>query len=109
MTMNLSELVEKNNTNGREKKYISFDSKKKFVTSNEFTNYSNEFQLLIKQLKNVFSVAINATENKYIVITMYYSKNKQYEYIVCDTGTFDCTSFDSVKNAKNYINEKINN
>lgn len=107
--MTLNELVKTNNASVRTKAFITYDSKKKFLADNEMLkNYSDEFIELLKQLKNVFSITVNATAYNHIVITMYHSKTKSYEYIACDCSTYDCTSFDSVKAAKQYINEQIN-
>lgn len=111
MTMTLNELVNKNNENTRVSKYTTYDSKKKLLSDENImktlSTFNADFESLIKALKNVFSVAVCNADNKYIVITMYYSTNKRYEYIVCNIETLDCTTFDSVKNAKNAITEII--
>lgn len=111
MTMTLNELVTKNSENTRISKYTTYDSKKKLLSDEKMmfnlNAYSDDFESLIKALKNVFSVAVCNANNKYIVITMYYSTTKKYEYIVCNIETLDCISYDSVKMAKNAITEKI--
>lgn len=111
MSMNLKQLVEKNNKNTRISKYTTYDSKKKLLADKKMmfnlNAYSDDFESLLKALKNVFSVAICNANNKYIVITMYYSTTKKYEYVACNVETLDCVSYDSVKMAKNAITEKI--
>lgn len=110
MTMTLNELVTKNNENTRVSKYTTYDSKKKLLADNDMlanlSALNADFEPLLKALKNVFSVAICNADNKYIVITMYYSTSKKYEYIVCNIETLECVSYDSVKMAKNAIAEK---
>ena len=109
--LKLNELVEKNANNIRISKYKTYDSKKKLLADNDMMKilsaFNADFETLIKALKNVFSVAVCNADNKYIVITMYYSTNKKYEYITCNVETLDCTTFDSVKNAKNAIAELL--
>lgn len=109
--LKLNELVEKNNENTRTSKYTTYDSKKKLLADNDMmktlSTFNADFETLIKALKNVFSVAVCNADNKYIVITMYYSTTKKYEYIVCNVETLDCTTFDSVKSAKNAIAELL--
>lgn len=111
MTMTLNELVTKNNENTRISKYTTFDSKKKLLADEKMmfnlTAHNDDFESLLKALKNVFSVAICNADNKYIVLTMYYSTSKKYEYITCNIETLECVSYDSVKMAKNAIAEKI--
>lgn len=111
MSMNLKQLVEKNNENTRTTKYVTYDSKKKLLADNDMMKtliaFNADFETLIKALKNVFSVAVCNADNKYIVITMYYSTNKKYEYVVCNVETLECTMFDSIKSAKNAIAELL--
>ena len=103
----LNELVEKNNQNTRISKYTTYDSKKKFLSDDtmlfNLKAYNDDFESLIKALKNVFSIAVCNANNKYIVITMYYSTTKRYEYITCNVETLECNSYDSIKEAKNAI------
>ncbi len=109
--MTLNELVMNNEKNTRASKYKTYDSKKKLLADDKMLfnlkAYNDDFESLIKALKNVFSVAVCNTDNKYIVITMYYSTNKRYEYIACNVETLECVSYDSVKMAKNAITEII--
>lgn len=111
MTMTLNELVNKNNENTRISKYKTYDSKKKLLADNDMMKnlsaFNADFETLIKALKNVFSVAVCNADNKYIVITMYYSTSKAYEYVMCNIETLDCITFDSVKNAKTAITELL--
>ena len=105
--LKLNELVEKNNENTRISKYKTYDSKKKLLADNDMMKtlsaFNADFETLIKALKNVFSIAVCNADNKYIVITMYYSTNKKYEYITCNIETLECVSYDSVKMAKTAI------
>ena len=109
--MTLNELVMNNEKNTRISKYTTFDSKKKLLSDDDMMKtlsaFNADFLTLIKALKNVFSVAVCNADNKYIVITMYYNTSKKYEYITCNVETLDCTTFDSVKNAKNAITELL--
>lgn len=109
--LTLNELVNANNNNTRTKAYITYDSKKKLLaddgTIKTLSAINTEFIDLLKQLKNVFAIAINNSDNSYVVITMYYSTTKSYEYIVCNVSTLDCVSFDSVKTAKQHISTII--
>lgn len=105
--LTLNELVNANNNNTRTKAYITYDSKKKLLADDDtiktLSAINTEFIDLLKMLKNVFAIAINNSDNSYVVITMYYSTTKSYEYIVCNVSTLDCVSFDSVKTAKQHI------
>lgn len=107
--LKLNELVEKNANNTRISKYTTYDSKKKLLSDTDMMKklsaFNADFETLIKALKNVFSVAVCNADNKYIVITMYYSTTKKYEYITCNIETLECVSYDSVKMAKNAIDE----
>lgn len=109
--LKLNELVEKNASNTRISKYTTYDSKKKLLADEKMmfnlNAHSDNFESLLKALKNVFSVAVCNANNKYIVITMYYSTTKKYEYIACDIETLDCISYDSIKMAKNAITELL--
>lgn len=111
MTMTLNELVTKNNENTRISKYSTYDSKKKLLCDEKMifclSKYNDDFESLLKALKNVFSVAVCNACNKYIVLTMYYSTSKKYEYITCNIETLECVSYDSVKMAKNAIAEMV--
>ena len=111
--MTLNELVTANNNSTRTKAYVTYDSKKKLLADTKMIEtlsaINNDFVELLKQLKNVFSVAVHSNNNEYIVITMYYSTTKSYEYIVCNVATLDCMSFDSVKIAKQHISNIIDN
>lgn len=109
--MTLNELVMNNEKNTRASKYKTYDSKKKLLADKtmlfNLKAYNDDFETLIKALKNVFSVAVCNAKNNYIVITMYYSTTKKYEYIVCNVETLDCVSYDSIKMAKTAITELL--
>lgn len=111
MSMNLKQLVEKNNENTRTSKYTTYDSKKKLLSDTDMMKtlsaFNTDFLTLIKALKNVFSIAIYNADNRYIVITMYYSTTKKYEYVACNVETLDCVSYDSIKMAKTAITELL--
>lgn len=109
--MTLNELVMNNEKNTRISKYTTFDSKKKLLSDDDMMKtlsaFNDDFETLIKALKNVFSVAVCNADNKYIVITMYYSTSKSYEYVTCNVETLECVSYDSVKMAKTAIAELL--
>lgn len=111
MTMTLNELVTKNSENTRTSKYTTYDSKKKLLADDTMMKtlsaFNADFKTLIKALKNVFSVAVCNADNKYIVITMYYSTSKAYEYVMCNIETLECVSYNSIKMAKNAITELL--
>lgn len=110
--MTLNELVMNNEKNTRVSKYKTYDSKKKLLADDtmmfNLKSYSDDFESLLKALKNVFSVAVCNADNKYIVITMYYSTIKKYDYIACNIETLECVSYDSIKDAKNAIAQMVN-
>jgi hypothetical protein len=100
---NIQEVVANQETIKRTSSFMEYNSKKKLFDASILTETQKTY---IQQLKGTFTFHLH-TENRYLVVTMYYSKDKKYGFLVVDLETLQCAEADSVKNAKKEVMEII--
>ena len=100
---NIQEVVANQETVKRTHAFTEFNSKKKLFEANILTETQ---QAYISELKGTFTFHIH-NDNRYLVVTMYYSRDKKYGFLVVDLETLQCAEVDSVKNAKREVLEII--
>lgn len=86
------------------KTFMEFNSKKKLLNSNLLNEEQATF---IQQLTNTFTFYLH-DDGKYMLIVMYYSTTKTYEYLVVDLENFTVAHTQSVKVGKQDILATIN-
>ena len=102
---NIQEVVATQETFKRTSNFTEYNSKKKLFDANILTETQKTY---IQQLKGAFTFHLH-TGNRYLVVTMYYSKDKKYGFLVVDLETLQCASADSIKNAKKGVVEIVEN
>lgn len=102
---NIQEVVANQETVKRTHSFTEYNSKKKLFDAGVLTETQQNY---IQQLKGTFTFHLH-TGNRYLVITMYYSKDKKYGFLVVDLETLQCAEADSVKNAKKEVMEIVAN
>ena len=102
---NIQEVVANQETAKRTTSFTKYNSKKKLFDAGVL---NEKQQTYIQQLKGTFTFHLH-TGNRYLVITMYYSKDKKYGFLVVDLETLQCAEADSVKNAKKEVLEIVAN
>lgn len=100
---NIQDVIATQKTTNRTHAFVEYNSKKKLFESGRLTEAQQTF---INQLKGTFTFSIHES-NRYLVVTMYYSKDKKYGFIIVDLETLKCAQSDSVKNAKRGVLELI--
>lgn len=100
---NIQDVIATQKTTTRTHAFVEYNSKKKLFESGRLTEAQQTF---INQLKGTFTFNIHES-NRYLVVTMYYSRDKKYGFIIVDLETFKCAQSDSVKNAKKGVLELI--
>lgn len=83
--------------------FTEYNSKKKLFAAGILTAEQEQY---ITQLKGTFTFHIH-NENRYLVVTMYYSATKTYGFIIMDLFTLQCATADSIKNAKKGVLDVI--
>lgn len=102
---NIQEVVANQETVKRTSSFTEYTSKKKLFDASILTEKQ---QTYIQQLKGAFTFHLH-TGNRYLVVTMYYSKDKKYGFLVVDLETLQCAEADSIKNAKKGVVEIVEN
>ena len=102
---NIQEVVANQETVKRTSSFTEYNSKKKLFDAGVL---NEKQQTYIQQLKGTFTFHLH-TGNRYLVVTMYYSKDKKYGFLVVDLETLQCAEADSVKNAKKGVLEIVAN
>lgn len=100
---NIQEVIATQTTTSRVHSFCEYNSKKKLLSANILTQEQSKY---IQELKNTFTFYLHES-NKYLVITMYYSATKSYEYLVVNLETLGCCKCESVKLAKQGVLEII--
>lgn len=100
---NIQDVIATQKTTNRTHAFVEYNSKKNLFESGRLTEAQQTF---IRQLKGTFTFNIHES-NRYLVVTMYYSKDKKYGFIIVDLETLKCAQSDSVKNAKKGVLELI--
>ena len=102
---NIQEVVATQKTVKRTSSFTEYNSKEKLFDAGVL---NEQQQTYIQQLKGTFTFHLH-TGNRYLVVTMYYSKDKKYGFLVVDLETLQCAEADSVKNAKKDVLEIVAN
>ena len=102
---NIQEVVANQETVKRTSSFTEYTSKKKLFDASILNETQ---QIYIQQLKGAFTFHRH-TGNRYLVVTMYYSKDKKYGFLVVDLETLQCAEADSIKNAKKGVSEIVAN
>lgn len=102
---NIQEVIANQETTKRTTSFTEYNSKKKLFDAGVL---NEKQQTYIQQLKGTFTFHLH-TGNRYLVVTMYYSKDKKYGFLVVDLETLQCAEADSVKNAKKEVMEIVAN
>ena len=101
----VQELISAQETVKRTKSFMDYTSKKKLFDAGVLNEQQKTY---IQKLKGTFNFALH-TGNRYLVVTLYNSKDKKYRFLVVDLETFQCAEADSIKNAKKEVMEIIAN
>lgn len=86
------------------KQFVEYNSKKKLETS----NLDKTVITKILELVNTFTFYVHIS-NKFVVITMYYSKTKSYGHYVLDCNTLQLAKVNSMSQGKKAVLEIVNN
>lgn len=97
----INEVISEQTTTSRASSFTEYNSKKKLLNSGVL---SEEQSVFIQKLKNTFTFYIH-NDNDFLVITMYYSTTKKYDFLVVDLNTLKVAQAESVKVAKQAILE----
>ena len=100
---NIQEVVANQKTAERTTSFTEYNSKKKLFDAGVL---NEQQQTYIQKLKGTFTFHLH-TGNRYLVVTMYYSKDKTYGFLVVDLETLQCAAASSVKNAKKEVMEIV--
>ena len=102
-TTNIKEVIANQEATKKSSSFVEYNSQKKLFDAGVLTE---EQKTYIRQLKGTFTFNLH-TGNRYLVVTMYYSKEKKYGFLVVDLETLGCAVLDSVKNAKKAVLEIV--
>lgn len=83
--------------------FTEYNSKKKLFAAGIL---NEEQKKHIQDLKGTFTFHLH-TDNRYLVVTMYYSSTKTYGFIIVDLQTLQCAEAASIKLAKKGVLEVI--
>lgn len=100
---NIEEVIATQETTKRAHEFVEYNSKRKLF---EASLLDEKQQNYVNQLKGTFTFHIHKG-GRYLVITMYYSRDKKYGFIIVDLETLKCAQTDSIKNAKREVLEII--
>lgn len=100
---NIQEVIDAQETTKKAHAFTEYNSKKKLFDAEILTETQKDY---IQKLKGTFTFHLH-TENRYLVVTMYYSNTKKYGFLVVDLETLKCAEVDSVKNAKKAVLEIV--
>jgi len=101
--MNLKDIIAKQVITSRTGSFIEYNSKKKLSASGVLTKEQEE---VIAQLKGTFTFNMHS-ENRYLIVTMYYSATKTYGFLVIDLTTLAVAESESIKIAKKFVLDQI--
>lgn len=102
---NIQEVISSQETVKKAHAFTEYNSQKKLFDAGVLTEEQKSY---IRQLKGTFTFNLH-TANRYLVVTMYYSRDKKYGFLVVDLETLQCAECDSVKNAKKAVLEIVAN
>ena len=100
---NIQEVVANQKITSRNRSFTEYTSKKRLFDAGVL---NEQQQTYIQQLKGAFTFHLHA-QNRFLVVAMYYSRDKKYGFLVVDLETLKCAEADSVKNAKRGVMEIV--
>ena len=100
----IQEIIESQSKTRKSSQFVEYGSKKQIL---EIDALSENHKKFIKDLKGTFSFALH-NSNKYLIVTLFSSKDKKYSYIIVDLDTMNCAECNSIKNAKLEIMQLVN-
>jgi hypothetical protein len=101
--LTLMDIVNNQSTTKRASDFTEYNSKKKLVEAGVLTASQQE---MVMKLKGTFTFHIHNSK-KYLVITLFNSSNKEYNFLVVKLDTMEVIESDTIKNAKQIVLEKI--
>ena len=101
----ITDIIDSQATTRKTSAFVTYSTKKQIIEAGELTEEHKKF---IKDLKGTFSFALH-TSGKYLIVTLFVSREKKYKYLVVDLKTMNCTEVESIKVAKYEVMELINN
>lgn len=100
---NIQEVVANQETHKRTHEFTEYSSKKKLFESNILNDTQKQY---IEQLKGTFAFNLHK-DNRYVIITMFYSRDKRYGFLIVDLETLQCAEGESIKTAKKDVLELV--
>lgn len=101
----ITDIIDSQATTRKTSAFVTYSTKKQIIEAGELTEEHKKF---IKDLKGTFSFALH-TSGKYLIVTLFVSREKKYKYLVVDLKTMNCTEVESIKVAKYEVMELVNN
>ena len=101
----ITDIIDSQATTRKTSAFVTYSNKKQIIEEGKLTEENKKF---IKDLKGTFSFALH-TSGKYLIVTLFVSREKKYKYLVVDLKTMNCTEVESIKVAKYEVMELVNN
>ena len=101
----ITDIIDSQATTRKTSAFVTYSTKKQIIEAGELTEEHKKF---IKDLKGTFSFALH-TSGKYLIVTLFVTREKKYKYLVVDLKTMNCTEVESIKVAKYEVMELVNN
>ena len=101
----ITDIIDSQATTRKTSAFVTYSSKKQIIEEGKLTEENKKF---IKDLKGTFSFALH-TSGKYLIVTLFVSREKKYKYLVVDLKTMNYTEVESIKVAKYEVMELVNN
>jgi hypothetical protein len=101
----ITDIIDSQATTRKTSAFVTYSNKKQIIEAGELTEEHKKF---IKDLKGTFSFSLH-TSGKYLIVTLFVSREKKYKYLVVDLKTMNCTEVESIKVAKYEVMELVNN
>ena len=101
----ITDIIDSQETTRKTSAFVTYSNKKQIMEAGELTEEHKKF---IKDLKGTFSFALH-TSGKYLIVTLFVSREKKYKYLVVDLKTMNCVEVGSIKVAKYEVMELVNN
>ena len=101
----ITDIIDSQATTRKTSAFVTYSNKKQIIEAGKLTEEHKKF---IKDLKGTFSFALH-TSGKYLIVTLFVTREKKYKYLVVDLKTMNCTEVESIKVAKYEVMELVNN
>lgn len=99
----ITDLIDSQKSTRKTSVFITYSTKKQIMEADELTE---EQKRVIKDLKGTFSFALHVS-GRYLIVSLFDSKEKKYKYLVIDLKTMGCTEVESIKYAKRAVMELV--